>query len=50
MLLQLPFSLDASSVKHEIIERKWEPIEQSFKLMKETGEKNWETIENILAP
>ena len=49
-LLQLPLSSDASSVKHGIVERKWEPSKKPFNPMRETGEENWETTENILAP
>ena len=48
-LLQLFFSLDASSAEHGIVEGKWKPSEKSPNLMKETEEENWETTENILA-
>ena len=50
MLLQLPFSLDTSSVECGIVEKKWEPGKKSPNLMRETGEENQKTGENILAP
>ena len=49
-LLQLPLTLDTSSIEHGIIERKWKPDEKPPNLIKETGEENRETIENILSP
>ena len=49
-LLQLPPSSDASSVERRIIEGKRKLGKKPPKLMKETGEENWETTENILAP
>ena len=39
-LLQLPFSLNASSAEHGIIEGKWEPDEKLFNLIREIEEEN----------
>ena len=61
MLLQLPPFLEASSVEREICWRgtlkgilnenlEWEPGEKLSNSMKETGEENRGTTENILAP
>ena len=49
-LLQLPPSLDASSVEHGIVKEEWKPGKKPLKPMKETREDNRETTENILAP
>ena len=49
MLLQLLLSLDASFVEREIVEVKWGLSEKPLNLMRETGEKNRETTENILS-
>ena len=49
-LLQLPFSLDASSVERGIVEGKRKPGKKSPKPMRETGEENQKATENILAP
>ena len=49
MLLQLPPSLDASYVERGIVEEKWKPSKKPSNPMRETGEENRETIENILA-
>ena len=51
-LLQLPPSSDTSSAERGIVEGEleWEPGEKSLNPMRETGEENWETTENILAP
>ena len=51
-LLQLPPSSDASSADCGIAEGELEgePGEKPPNPMKETGEENWETTENILAP
>ena len=50
ILLQLPPSLDTSSVEREIVEGKWELGEKPLNLMREAKEENRETTENILAP
>ena len=49
-LLQLPLSLDVSSVECGIVEGKWEPGKKPPNLMRETGEENRKTTKNILAP
>ena len=49
-LLQLPPSSDASSVERGIVEGRWGPGEKPPNLMRETGEENRGTTENILAP
>ena len=49
-LLQLPPPLDASFVERGIVEGKREPGEKLPKPMRETGEENQKTTENILAP
>ena len=48
-LIQLPPSLDASFVERGIVEGKWEPSKKPPNPMRETGEENQETSENILA-
>ena len=50
MLFQLLPSLDAKSVERGIIEEKWKLSEKPPNLIRETEEKNRETIRNILAP
>ena len=50
MLLQLPFSLDTSSVERGIVEGKWKPGKKLSNRMRETEEENRKTTENILAP
>ena len=51
MLLQLHPSLDTSFAQREIIEREfqWRPSDKLSNSIRETGEENRETIENILA-
>ena len=49
-LLQLPSSLDASSVEHGIVKEKWEPGKKLANPMRKTEKENQETTENILAP
>ena len=48
-LLQLPLSLDTSSVEREIVEKEGKPSEKPPKPIKKTKEENQETTENILA-
>ena len=49
-LLQLLFSLDASSIERGIVKEKWEPGKKPSNPMREAGEENQKTTENILAP
>ena len=49
-LLQLLSSLDVSSVERRIVKEKWKPGKKPPNPIKEIGEENQETNENILAP
>ena len=49
MLLQLPLSLNISSVERGIVKEKWELSKKPLNLMRETGKENRKTTEKILA-